>query len=83
MTRCFAAGVDIGVMQGFWQVSFDSVSVDGKSVLGATSAVLDTGSSRMVGDPDTVTTVYNNIPGSALVKGTWTSTSSSGDQNAV
>ena len=79
MTRCFAAGVDIDVIQGFWQVSFDSVSVDGKSVLGATSAVLDTGTSRMIGDPDTVRTVYNNIPGSASASdGTWTSTSSSG-----
>ena len=27
-------GVDIDVIQGFWQVSFDSVSVDGKSLLG-------------------------------------------------
>lgn len=77
MTRCFAADVDIDVIQGFWQVMFDNVGVNGKHLLGATSAIIDTGTSRMFGDPDTVRTVYDNIPGSALIDGIWTSTSSS------
>jgi len=77
MAECFSAAVHIEVVQGFWQVSFDSIIVNGKSFLGTTTAIIDTGTSLadVTGDTDTVRAFYENIPGSAEVgDGTWTCT---------
>jgi hypothetical protein len=56
MAGCFPAAVHIEVVpgQGFWQVSFDSIIVSGKSFLGTTTAIIDTGTSDVTGDTDTV-----------------------------
>lgn len=52
-------------MQGYWQTSFDGVFVDGESVVASTAAIIDTGTTQIVGDTDGVKAVYDKIPGSA------------------
>ena len=48
---------------------------DGKTFLGKTSVVVDTGTTQVLGDTNTVQAIYDLIPGSAAVgEGTWTCT---------
>jgi hypothetical protein len=66
---------NIDAIQGFWQISFDSIMFDGKTFLGTTSVMIDTGTAQVVGDTNTVQAIYNHIPGSAAVGGgIWTCT---------
>ncbi|KAN0138186.1 eukaryotic aspartyl protease [Lactarius tabidus] len=59
--------------QGYWQGSFGGISVNGKSVIGSSGAIIDTGTTQVVGDTQSVQAVYNQIPGSKDVgDGTWT-----------
>ncbi|KAI0306143.1 acid protease [Multifurca ochricompacta] len=59
--------------QGYWQTSFDSLSVNGQNALGSTSAIIDTGTTQIVGDTSSVQAIYQKIPGSADAgQGTWT-----------
>ncbi|KAN0138185.1 eukaryotic aspartyl protease [Lactarius tabidus] len=59
--------------QGHWQGSFGGISVNGATVVPSASAIIDTGSSLVVGDTQSVQAVYNQIPGSKDVgDGTWT-----------
>lgn len=41
----------------------DGLAVDGTSVLSTTAAIIDTGTTQIVGDPDSVATVYDQISG--------------------
>ncbi|KAI8984815.1 acid protease [Trametes punicea] len=50
--------------EGYWQVDMDAVSVQGEDVLGKTPAIIDTGTSSIVGDKDSVAAFYASIPGS-------------------
>ena len=53
---------------------FDGISVNGKSVIGSSNAVIDTGTTMVVGDTQSVQDFYDQIPGSKYVsKGFWTS----------
>jgi len=54
----------VGIMQGYWQVTMDSVNVAGQTVLNTGSAIIDTGTTLIVGDASGVAKVYRNIPGS-------------------
>ncbi|ETW79235.1 aspartic peptidase [Heterobasidion irregulare TC 32-1] len=47
----------------YWQVDMDGLAVDGTSVLSTTAAIIDTGTTQIVGDPDSVATVYDQISG--------------------
>ncbi|KAI9437838.1 acid protease [Lactarius psammicola] len=59
--------------QGYWQGSFDGISVNGKTVVGRAGAIIDTGTTQVVGDTQSVQAVYAQIPGSKDVgSGTWT-----------
>jgi cathepsin D len=49
--------------KGFWQVDMDSVTVGGQEALSTTSAIIDTGTTLIVGVPDQVAQVYQSIPG--------------------
>jgi cathepsin D len=51
--------------QGYWQVSMDAVSVSGKSVIPKIEAIVDTGTTLIVGTTDTVATFYKSIKGAA------------------
>ena len=57
------------IIQGFWQTSFDNVIVNGNRVLGNSSVIIDSGTSIIFGDTNSVRTIYENIPGSAAIGG--------------
>jgi len=57
----------------FWQAPFDSISVNGNTVVGQTEAIFDTGSSQIIGDPDGIKALFDSIPGAqANGDGTYT-----------
>ena len=61
-------------MKGYWQGSFDGISVDGETVVNGDSTIIDTGTTQVVGDTQSVQAIYDQIPGSKNVgSGTWTS----------
>lgn len=49
--------------KGYWQVTMDSVHVNGKTALPSSSAIIDTGTSLIVGNPTSVSQFYESIPG--------------------
>ena len=50
--------------QGFWQIALESVNVNGMSVARGLSTIVDTGTSLIYGDTNSVIALYNGIPGS-------------------
>lgn len=57
--------------RGYWQVNMDSVAVNSKNnVVGRISAVIDTGTTLIVGDAANVKKFYAAIPGSKDASGT-------------
>ena len=61
-------------MKGYWQGSFDGISVNGETVVNGDSTIIDTGTTQVVGDTQSVQALYDQIPGSQYVgSGTWTS----------
>lgn len=50
---------------GFWQINMDSANVDGKAVVENLSAIIDTGTTLIVGDTNAVSKFYDSISGSA------------------
>ncbi|KAF8265089.1 acid protease [Lactarius quietus] len=51
-------------VEGFWQGLFDGISVNGQTVVGAKDAIIDTGSSHVIGDAESIRAFYAKIPGS-------------------
>lgn len=49
--------------QGYWQVDMDSISVGGSQASGSSSAIIDTGTTLLVGDSDAVKTVIGAVKG--------------------
>ncbi|KAF8265090.1 acid protease [Lactarius quietus] len=59
--------------QGYWQGSFNSISVNGESVISSQSAIIDTGTTQIIGDTQSIQAIYDQIPGSQHAgSGTWT-----------
>jgi len=59
--------------QGYWQVALDGVSVGGVIASGATSAIIDTGSTLIIGDSASVERIYQSMEGARDNKdGTYT-----------
>jgi len=64
-------------IQGFWQIHLDSISVNGDAIVTTKEAILDSDNPFITGDTQTITNIYNNIPGSTLLKdfnGLWRGT---------
>jgi cathepsin D len=64
-------------IQGYWQTAFDAVSVNGNDISVSTKdAIIDTGTTYIYGDQESISNIYAKIPGSALLQNTgqWTST---------
>ncbi|KAF8473673.1 acid protease [Russula ochroleuca] len=60
--------------QGFWQIKLDNITINGNDThIGTKEAVIDTGTTQILGDHESIANIYANIPGSAL------NTSDSGD----
>ncbi|KAJ8086386.1 hypothetical protein PM082_005209 [Marasmius tenuissimus] len=49
--------------QGFWQIDVDGASVSGQTPVGTFSAIVDTGTTLLLGDDDSVNDFYAAIPG--------------------
>jgi cathepsin D len=58
-------GVNIHALQGYWQIKFEAFYLNRKKIAGTTEAVIDSGSTMIVGDTKTVQAFYDLIPGSA------------------
>ena len=64
------------MIQGFWQIPLDSISVNGNNIKVAQEVILDTSSVFISGDLETISSIYSNIPSSAQIPDSnqWTST---------
>lgn len=49
---------------GFWEITLGGATVGGRSVAGAQDAIVDTGTTLLIGDTTSVKAVYAAIPGS-------------------
>lgn len=64
-------------IQGYWQTAFDAVSVNGNDISVSTQdAIIDTGTTYILGDQESISNIYAKIPGSTPLQNTglWTST---------
>ncbi|KAL4252095.1 peptidase A1 family protein [Abortiporus biennis] len=53
--------------QGYWQVNMDHVLVQGQQVLDQQSAIIDTGTTMVIGPSEEVQKLYSGIPGSRSI----------------
>ena len=54
------------MIQGFWQTTFDAISVNGNDIPATIKdAIIDSGSTLIGGDQETISNIYSKIPGSA------------------
>lgn len=53
--------------KGYWQVNFDGVWVDGTQVKQSASAIVDTGTTLIIGETDGIKALFAKIPGSHQV----------------
>ncbi|KAH8997788.1 acid protease [Lactarius hatsudake] len=61
------------ITQGYWEGLFDDISVNGRTVIGRDNAIIDTGTTQVIGDTRSVQAIYDQIPGSKYAGfGTWT-----------
>ncbi|KAH8997787.1 acid protease [Lactarius hatsudake] len=59
--------------QGYWQGSLDGISVNGKTVVSGQGGIIDTGTTQVIGDTQSVQAIYDAIHGSNYIGfGTWT-----------
>lgn len=63
---CFCAAVDLASYvpvskKGYWQIEMDSVDVAGDSVTSVTSAILDSGTSLLVGPSEDVKEIASKV----------------------
>ena len=65
------------MIQGYWETAFDAISVNGNNISVSTQvAIIDTGTTIILGDEKSISNIYAAIPGSAPLQNTalWTST---------
>jgi hypothetical protein len=51
------------LVQGYWQVTLDGIMLDGRKVFSTTEAIIDTGSTLILGPAEVVAAIYERIPG--------------------
>lgn len=49
--------------EGYWQVILDGIMLDGREVVSVTQAIIDTGSTLILGPAEVVEAIYGRIPG--------------------
>jgi hypothetical protein len=49
--------------EGYWQVNMDSINVGGEPAISSLSAIIDTGTTLIVGDINSVAQFYESVPG--------------------
>lgn len=66
------------MIQGYWQTTFDAMSINGNGISVSTQdAIIDTGTTFVLGDQQSISNIYAQIPGSAQLQedtSFWTST---------
>ncbi|EGO03508.1 hypothetical protein SERLA73DRAFT_175015 [Serpula lacrymans var. lacrymans S7.3] len=64
------------IIEGYWQVNMDAITLNGKEVFGEVEAIIDTGTTLIVGHPNDVQKFYSGIAGaksrSDVSPGVWT-----------
>lgn len=72
------------LVQGYWQVTLNGITLDGHNVFSETEAIIDTGSTLILGPAEVVAAIYERIPGAmpalnhdGTKSGLYTSSSSS------
>ncbi|KAH9030179.1 acid protease [Lactarius hengduanensis] len=61
------------IIRGYWEGLFDSISVNGSTLFRLENAIIDTGTTQVIGDTQSVQAIYDQIPGSNDAgDGTWT-----------
>ncbi|KAI9444477.1 acid protease [Lactarius indigo] len=59
--------------KAYWEGSFDKISVNGATIVSGKTAIIDTGTTQIIGDTRSVRAIYKQIPGSKDAgSGTWT-----------
>lgn len=58
------------LVQGYWQVTLDGITLNGRQVFSATQAIIDTGSTLILGPAEVVGAIYGRIPGAIPADGT-------------
>lgn len=51
--------------EGYWQVTLNGIVLDGRKVFSATEAIIDTGSTLILGPAEAVAAIYGRIPGAS------------------
>lgn len=60
----FVASADtLSIKQSYWLASFDSIVVNGESVVGSEAAIFDTGTNQIVSDSASIATLFGAIDG--------------------
>src|ERR1700761_5329764 len=81
-SELFLGGVDTALIkgaltsvpvttQGYWQVTMDSVNVNGRSTVAKTQSIVDTGTTLIVGSASGVKAFWAAVPGSADASATF------------
>ena len=56
-------------IQGYWQTTFDDITVNGNVISVSTQdAIIDTGTTLLLGDQESIRNIYAQIPGSAQLQ---------------
>lgn len=63
------------VVQGFWQINPDSINVNGQAILKNPTAIVDTGTTFIIGDAKVVGQFYSAVNATAVAGGFYTSKS--------
>jgi len=56
--------VNYHTFQGYWQTNIDALYVNGNKFASTIDTIIDSGTSMIIGDNNTVQAVYHQIPGS-------------------
>ncbi|KAI0058456.1 acid protease [Artomyces pyxidatus] len=49
--------------EGYWQTTFDAISVGGRKVVSSSAAIIDTGTTQIIGDSTSIAAIHAKIPG--------------------
>ena len=65
--ECLRFSVNNHIFQGYWQINIDGLYLSGQRIASAIDAIVDSGTSMILGDTTTVQAFYDQIPGSYLI----------------
>ncbi|KAH7914044.1 aspartic peptidase domain-containing protein [Hygrophoropsis aurantiaca] len=60
------------VQEGYWQISVDGININGSEALSSFPAIVDTGTTLILGQTDSVQQLYNSLGGKSIGGGLYT-----------